>query len=123
MGTCVSSSWAALIAVPLTAGCWLEGEDIAGNVTREAVVVRVSHDERPGERCLNGSLTPEVEDDDPACVAELPQAGLAAGQLAFGPEEPQAARAGCATAGTEGGASVLPLVALGLTVFRRRRGR
>lgn len=104
---------------------WLEAEDLAGNVSQEPLVIRVPHDQRPDDRCETGDLALEVADDDPACVAELPEAGFMLGSPAEPARQGRPRPAGgCSVAShaADPVAGFAPL-ALALVVLGRRRRR
>jgi MYXO-CTERM domain-containing protein len=99
----------------------VEARDATGNTTLRDVVIEVPHDQGHGH-CDNLDPSRIVEDDDPRCVANVPEP----------PAPPMAARsedvaapAGCAVGrgSPSGAAALLPLAVLGALRRRRRRNR
>jgi hypothetical protein len=103
----------------------IEATDLAGNVGRREVVIRVPHDHSPAGRCDTGDLANAVPDGDPRCVGGVPVAGPIVMRAAPGRVREPAAASGCSaapaplSAGPAGWFAVL----LGLFVGWRRARR
>lgn len=108
----------------------LEAEDAAGNIAETTFTIVVNHDQAQGGACNMPETMERVADDDPRCIASLPdpQPVQAPASEDDGNDDGAGEGAGCAiasgrTAGASGAVSLLAVAAAAIGIRRSRRSR